>query len=133
LRNARGQDDRGHAGEKISDLQFSVGKVRLHTVLSHIVSANGSLLPLAKFGVSIDAPERDALAYHLTQTRNINGEFPAGYVPSGELLVQTYLRPDWPDLKTGKIPAELLRWRMARQEMCIGTDSEIILKLSRAN
>jgi hypothetical protein len=109
-----------HAAEKISDVQFSVGNVRLHT----------ALLPLAKFGVSIDAPERDALAYHRTQTRNINGEFPAGYVPSGELLVQTYLRPD---LKTGKIPAELMRWRMARQEMCIGTDSEIILTLSRAN
>jgi hypothetical protein len=119
-----------HDGEKISDLQFSIGKARLHTVLFHIVSADGSLLPLEKFGVSIDAPERDALAYHLTQTRSINGEFPAGYVPSGELLVQTYLRPD---LKTGKIPAELLRWRMARQEMYIGTDSEIIFKLSRAN
>jgi hypothetical protein len=119
-----------HGGEKISDLRFSVGKGRLHTVLFYIVSADGSLLPLAKFGVSIDAPARDALAYHLTQTRSINGEFPARYVPSGELLVQTYLRPD---LKTGKIPAELMRWRMARQEMCIGTDSEIILTLSRAN
>jgi hypothetical protein len=84
LRNARGQDDRSHAGEKISDLPFSVGKVRLHTVLSRVVSADGSQLPFAKFGASIDAPERDALAYHLTQTRNINGEFPAGYVPSGE-------------------------------------------------
>ena len=111
-------------------MPFSVGKVRLHTVLSRVVSADGSQLPFAKFGASIDAPERDALAYHRTQTRNINGEFPAGYVPSGELLVQTYLRPD---LKTGKIPAELMRWRMARQEMCIGTDSEIILTLSRAN
>jgi hypothetical protein len=119
-----------HAGENVPDLQFSVGKVRVHTVLFHIVSADGSLLPLEKFGVSIDAPERDALAYHLTQTRNINGEFPAGYVPPGNYLVQTYLRPD---LKTGKIPAELLRWRMARQEMYIGTDSEIILRLSRAN
>jgi hypothetical protein len=108
-------------------LGFSVGKVRLHTVLSHVVSADGSQLPFAKFGASIDAPERDALAYHLTQTRNINGEFAAGYVPSGELLVQTYLRPDWPDLKTGKIPAELLRWRMARQERCV---SERTRKLS---
>jgi hypothetical protein len=36
---------------------------------------------LWKFGVSIDAAERDALAYHLTQTRNINAEFPAAYVP----------------------------------------------------
>jgi hypothetical protein len=41
-----------HAGENVSDLQFSVGKVRIHTVLFHIVSADGSLLPLEKFGVS---------------------------------------------------------------------------------
>jgi hypothetical protein len=38
-----------------------------------------------------------------------------------------------PDLKTGKIPAELLRWRMARREIYIGTDLEIVLKLSPAN
>jgi hypothetical protein len=74
-----------HAGENVSNLQFSVGKVRVHTVLFHIVSAGGSLQPLGKFGVSIDAPERDAPAYHLMQTRNINGEFPAGYVPPGQV------------------------------------------------
>jgi len=45
---------------------------------------------LEKLGVSVDAPERDALAYHLTQTRNINGGFPAGHVPPGNYLVQTY-------------------------------------------
>lgn len=67
----------------VPDLQFSVGKVRVHRVLFHIVSADGSLLALEKFGVSIDAPERDALPYHLTQTRNINGDLPAGYVPPG--------------------------------------------------
>ena len=43
-------------------------------------------------------------------------------------MVQTYVRPD---LKAGKIPAELLQWRMARRELYI--DSEIILKLSHAN
>jgi hypothetical protein len=119
-----------HTGEDLADLHFSVGKVRVHTVLFHIVAADGSLLPLEKFGVSVDAPERDALAYHLTQTRNINGEFPAGYVPPGNYLVQAYVRPD---RKTGGIAAELLRWRMARREMYIGSDSEIILKLSPVN
>ncbi len=74
-----------HAVENVFNLQFSVGKVRVHTVLFHIVSADGSLLPLGKFGVSIDAPERDAPAYHLMQTRNINGEFPAGYVSPGQV------------------------------------------------
>lgn len=68
--------------------------------------------------------------YHLTQTRNVNGEFPAGYVPPGNYLVQTYVRPD---LKTGKVPKELLRWRMARREMYIGMEAEIILKLSPEN
>jgi hypothetical protein len=119
-----------HGGDNPADLQFSAGKVRVHTVLFRIVSADGSLLPLKNLGVSVDAPERDALAYHLTQTRNINGEFPAGYVPPGNYLVQTYVRPD---LKTGKVPEELLRWRMARREMYIGTDSEIILKLKPAD
>ncbi len=119
-----------HAGENLADLHLGVDKVRVHTLLFRIVTINGSRLPLEKFGVSVDAPERDALAYHLAQPRNINGEFPAGYVPPGNYVVQTYLRPD---LKSGKIPAELLRWRMARQEMYIGTDSEIVLKLRPAN
>lgn len=70
-----------HAGENVSNLQFSFGKVRVHTVLFHIVSSHRSLLPSEKFGVSIEAPERDALVYHLIQTRNINGEFPAGHLP----------------------------------------------------
>jgi len=86
-----------HGGDNLADLQFSVGKVRVHTVLFHIVSADGSLLPLKNLGVSFDAPERDALAYHLTQTRNINGEFPAGYVPPGNYLVQTYVPEDRKD------------------------------------
>jgi hypothetical protein len=86
-----------HGGDNLADLQFSVGKVRVHTVLFHIVSADGSLLPLKNLGVSVDAPERDALAYHLTQTRNINGEFPAGYVPPGNYLVQTYVPEDRKD------------------------------------
>jgi hypothetical protein len=118
------------AGEDIADLHLGLDKVRVHTVLFHIVATDGSPLPLEKLGVSVDAPERDALAYHLAQPRNINGEFPAGYVPPGNYLVQTYVRPD---LKSGKIPAELLRWRMVRREMYIGTDLEIVLKLSPAN
>ena len=114
----------------MADLHFDADKVRAHTVLFRIVTTNGSRLPLEKLGVSVDAPERDALAYHLAQPRNINGEFPAGYVPPGNYVVQTYVRPD---LKSGKIPPELLRWRMARREMYIGTDSEIVLKLNPAN
>ncbi len=119
-----------HSGDNLADLRFSLGKTRVHTVLFDTVSADGSLLPLGKLGVSVDALERDALAYHLTQARNINGEFPAGYVPLSNYPVQRYVRPD---LKTGKIPAEPLRWRMARRELYIGTDLEIVLKLSPAN
>ena len=93
-----------HAGETLADLHFDADKVRVHTVLFRIVTTNGSRLPLEKLGVSVDAPERDALAYHLAQPRNINGEFPAGYVPPGNYVVQTYVRPD---LKSGKIPGTL--------------------------
>ena len=47
---------------------------------------------MEKFGVSIDDLESDALAYHLMHTRNINGEFPAGYLPPDKYVVQTYVR-----------------------------------------
>jgi hypothetical protein len=71
-------------------------KVPVHTVLFHIVIADGSMLPVEEFGVSIDAAEREALACHLTQTRNINGEFPAAYVPPGKYM--RIVRECWDNL-----------------------------------
>lgn len=66
-----------HAGDTLSDMHFSVGKVRVHTVLFRIVTSDGSSLPCDKLGVSVDAVDRDALAYHLSQNRNVNGIYPA--------------------------------------------------------
>jgi hypothetical protein len=119
-----------HAGENLSDIHFAVGKVRVHTVLFRIVAPDGSALPLKLLGVSVDAAERDALSYHLAQNRTVKGVYPAGYVPQGRYLVQTYIRPE---VRAGKIPAELAKWRMAKKEVNISSDSEIILKLTRAD
>jgi hypothetical protein len=119
-----------HAGENLSDIQFAVGKVRVHTVLFRIVTSDGSALPLKQLGVSVDAAERDALSYHLAQNRTVKGVYPAGYVPQGRYLVQTYIRPE---VRAGKIPAELAKWQMAKKEVNISSDSEVILKLTRAD
>jgi hypothetical protein len=117
------------AGDNLSDLHFSVRQERLYTVRFRIVTPDGSPLPLERLGVSIDSADRDALAYHLTQNRNENGNYPAGYVPPGHYLVQTYIQPNF---ETGKVPAELSRWRMAKQEVDIPSDSEFVVKLSPA-
>jgi hypothetical protein len=111
-------------------MHFSVGKVRVHTVLFRIVTSDGTLLPFDKLGVSVDAADRDALSYHLSQNRNVNGIFPAGYVPPGRYLVQTYIRTP---LKNEKLAAILAKWRMTKKEMNISSDSEIVLKLTPAN
>jgi hypothetical protein len=45
--------------------------------------------------------------------------------------VQTYIQPD---PETGKIPPELSKWRMAKQEVVIPSDTEIVvLKLNPLN
>lgn len=118
-----------HAGDNLSELHFSVRKERLYTVWFRIVTPDGSPLPLEGLGVSIDSQDRDALAYHLTQNENKNGRYGAGYIPPGHYLVQTYIQPDF---RTGKVSTELSRWRMAKQEVNIASDSEIELKLNPA-
>jgi hypothetical protein len=119
-----------HAGDNLSDLHFSVRKERVYNVWFRIVTPDGSPVPLERLGVSIDSQERDALAYHLMQNRNENGKYGAGYIPPGHYLVQTYIQPDF---ETGKVPADLSRWQMAKQEVDIASDSETVLKLSPAH
>jgi hypothetical protein len=119
------------AGDNLSNLQFTVRKEPLYTVPFRIVTPDGSPLPLESLGVSVDSPDRDDLAYHLTQNGNENGLFYAGYVPPGYYTVQTYIQPD---PETGKIPVELSKWRMAKQEVVIPSDTEIVvLKLTPVN
>ncbi|MFI5097720.1 MAG: carboxypeptidase-like regulatory domain-containing protein [Candidatus Acidiferrales bacterium] len=113
-----------HAGDNLVDLQFTVRKEPLYTTKFRIVTPDGSLLPLESLGVSVDSPYQDALSYHLTQNRNENGLFYAGYVPPGYYTVQTYIQPD-PD--TGKIPPGLSNWRMAKQEVVVPSDTEIVV------
>jgi hypothetical protein len=67
-------------------------------------------------------PERSALAYH--------AKCPAGYVPPGTYVVQTQLGPD---LKSGTTWPDLSKWPVVRREMYIGTNLEIVFKLSPAN
>jgi hypothetical protein len=116
------------AGVSLSDLHFSVAKEPVYTVRFRIV-AEGSPAPSENLGVAIDGADQDKLAYHLRQNENKDGIFSAGYVPPGHYLVQTYLQPDF---QTGKIPPELSKLRMAKQEVDISSDSEILLKLNPA-
>ncbi|HTP67906.1 MAG TPA: hypothetical protein VMJ35_03305 [Dongiaceae bacterium] len=115
-----------HAGDALSDLHFSVQKERVYTLRFRIVAPNERPLPLEKLGVSVDSSDRDELAYHLTQNRGENGWYSAGYVPPGHYVVQTFIQPDF---ETGTFPAELSRWRMAKQEVDVTSDSDIVLTL----
>ena len=114
------------AGEKLSNLLFTASKQRLYTVAFRIVALDGTPLPLDELGVAIDSPDRDGLAYHLTQNRNESGVYFAGYVPPGHYFVQTYTKPDF---ETGAIRTNLAKWRMAKDEVDIPSSSEIVLKL----
>jgi hypothetical protein len=118
------------AGDHLTDIDFGVGKVRVHTLLFRIVTPDGRSLPLNRLGVSIDATDPDVLAYHRAQNRNVKGLFPAGFVPPGRSVVQTYIRPD---PNPAKIPPALSRWLMIKKEIGVSSDSEVVLTLSPAN
>jgi hypothetical protein len=120
-----------HAGDNLSNVTFAVIREPLYTVKFRIVAPDGSTLPVHSLGVSVDSPGQDALSYHMTQNGNENGIFYAGYVPPCYCTVQTYIQPD---PETGKIPPELSKWRMAKQEVVIPSDTEIVvLKLNPLN
>jgi hypothetical protein len=52
-----------------------------------------------------------------------------GYVPPGHYVVQTYLQYGVSE----KVRKELSKWRMAKQEVEVKADAEIVLKLEPAN
>lgn len=120
-----------HAGDSLNDLQFATHREPLYTMRFRIVTADGSPIPLDSLGIAVDAPYQDGLAYHLTQNGNEDGIFYAGYVPPCYCTVQTYVQPD---PKTGKLPPELSKWRMVKEEVTIPSKAEVVvLTLTRAN
>jgi len=116
------------AGDKLRDLNFKVRQESVYTVSFQIVASDGTPLPLEAFGIMIDSNYRDALSYHLNQHVR-DGWFTMGYVPPGHYVVQTYLEYGVSE----KVRKELSKWRMAKQEVEIKADADIVLKLEPAN
>jgi hypothetical protein len=116
------------AGENLRDLNFKAGQESVYTVSFQIVASDGTPLPLEAFGIMIDSNSQDALSYHLNQHVR-DGWFTMGYVPPGHYVVQTYLQYGVSE----KVRKELSKWRMAKQEVEIKADADIVLKLEPAN
>lgn len=116
------------AGIKRQDLNFVLHKQRLYTVSFRIVASDGSALPLDALAVMIDGPDRDDLNYHLVQNVR-DGEYTMGYVPPGKYRVRTV--PTF--VESDALRKEVLKWRMANEEVEINSDVDIPLKLESAN
>jgi len=115
-------------GDDLKDLNFTVEKQSVYTVTFRIVTADGTAAPPSKYlGVAIQGSERDPLAYHETQNVEDNGSCALGLIPPGHYSITTYLQPD-PD--TEQVPPEITKWRMARKEVDITGDTQIILTLT---
>jgi len=119
-----------HAGDRLSKLDFTVWKQPVYTVSFHISTIDGSPPPLGRLGVSIQSPDRDALAYQLTQNRQKDGYYTVGYVPPGIYTVRTYLMPD---LSEGEAPAQPFDWQMLDLQVEIKGDTTVELKMRRVN
>jgi hypothetical protein len=117
------------AGDNLKGMNFKASQVSVYTVSFRIEASDGTPLPVEALGVMIDPGYRDELAYHLQQQRMNDGWFTMGYVPPGHYFVETYLQYG----ASAQAREQLSKWRMAKQEVDIKADTDIVLKLEPAN
>ncbi len=115
-----------HGGDNLSGLHFTVQNQSLYTVRFRVVTPDGSPLPWKNIGVAIDSPDRDPLAYHENHGVDEDGSYRLGLIPPGHYVVSSHIEPDF---ESGQVPAEASKWRMARQEVDISGDTEVVIKL----
>lgn len=115
------------AGSNISDLKITVLRERLYTVRCRILDPEGHGIS-SNVGFEIESAQRDALSYHTTQMKNRQGLFVVGFVPAGMYKVRTVLAPE---AYSAQPPNELSIWEMAKKDVEITGDSEIVLQLTR--
>jgi len=118
-----------HGGDNLSDLHFTVQKQVLYKVVFRVVTPDGSPL-LGGIGVAIDSPDRDPLAYHESHELNQDGSYTLNLIPPGHYFMGSYIEPDFP---SGQVPAEASKWRMAKQEVDISGDTEVVIQLIPSN
>lgn len=120
------------AAAKISNLQFRVREVALHRVRIQVVSADNVPLPWEWISVAISSLNRDDLAYHGSHGIKENGSYIFGRVPPGRYRVRAFRQPSVPEVHGKAPPPDLAGWEPIEQVVDIVGDSEITLKLRRA-
>jgi hypothetical protein len=118
------------AGATLADLQFQVQKQPVYTVRFRLVTSDGSAVPWRGLGVAIESPELDALAYREGHSVDEDGSYTLGLIPPGHYLVSSFIQPDF---ETQQVSAEVSKWRMAKQEVDISGDGEVVLRLVPAS
>lgn len=113
-------------GTSLSGLNFRVQNQPVFTVQFRVVTSDGSPVPLEYLRIRIDSSYTDPLAYHEDQGLEKDGTCSLGLVPPGHYSVMTFLRPDF---RTGKVPADVATLQMAKEEIEINGESEVLLKL----
>jgi hypothetical protein len=114
------------AGAKLTDLRFTVQKQSLFTVRFRVVTPDSSPAPWENLGVAIDSPDQDPLAYHESHGLNKDGSYTLGLIAPGHYFVSSFIQPDF---QADRVPVEASKWQMAKQEVEINGDMEVLLRL----
>lgn len=112
---------------KLEDVNFVVRSQPEYSVRFRIVSSDGGAVPWKNLAVAIDSPDRDPLAYHESHGVNEDGSYTLGLIPPGHYAVQTYLQPEFDD--NGN-PQAVPKWRMAKKDVDISGNTEVVLAIS---
>jgi hypothetical protein len=114
----------------LAGLRFHVQKQPLFTVRFRLVTSDGSAVPWRELRVAVVSPESHALAYREDDGVDEDGSCTLGLIPPGHYLVSTFIQPD---VETERLSPEVSKWSMARQEVDISGDGEVVLRLVPAS
>ena len=114
------------AGAELTNLRFTVQKQSLFTVHFRVVTPDDSPVPWENLGVAIDSHDQDPLAYHESHGLNKDGSYTLGLIPPGHYFVSSFIQPDF---QAEGVPVETSKWQMAKQEVEINGDMEVLLRL----
>ncbi|MCU1269074.1 MAG: Tissue inhibitor of metalloproteinase [Acidobacteriaceae bacterium] len=117
-------------GVHLPDVKFTTLHESLYKIRIRVVTSDKTQLSYKNgCGVAVDSESRNPLSYHIDHTLEEDGSYTFGYIPPGKYAVTTYFEPNF----EGDEPKPFLeasRWKLARQEVIVHGDTDVIVTMA---
>lgn len=120
-------------GVRAPDVKFTTWHELVYTISIRVLTPDKFLLSYKNgCGVAVDSEDRNPLSYHISHTLEEDGTYTFGYIPPGKYVVTTYFQPNFAGGDLKPYP-EAAKWKPARQEVVVRSDTEVVVHMEPTN